>query len=325
MLTRAERPATVVCLGEILVDAHPGGCETPGGAPANVACHVATLGCRAALVSRVGSDARGARLQAWLEQIGVDVSALTVDAAQPTGFVRVSISDRGPAYEIAAPAAWDFLRADAAARAAVCSAGVVVLGTLGQRHPVARAAIRQLVEEARGNGAHILADLNLRPPFFDQETILWSLRHANVLKLNTDELRTVSGLLGARGETLDLWTGLLREFGLCRSVLTDGAAGSWIFEDETLHHEPACPVEVADTVGAGDACTAVLATALANGLTLRHAAPWAAEVAAFVASQPGATPALPPQLAGSVRAALQPPPAGRSFPRSPSVPPQTKV
>lgn len=290
-------PLDVCAVGEVLVDVPPGGDEHPGGAPANVACHAAQLGVRSALISRVGTDPRAALLRDWLASRGVDTASLQVDARRPTGWVDVTISHGQPTYEIARPVAWDELEADAPAMAAAARARVFVFGTLAQRSLAARRAIRALALRAREAGAVLVADLNLRPPFFDDEVILWTLRHCDVLKLNADELHTVSAMLGARGERVALWSGLLAQFGLRRGVLTAGGEGAWIFEDGAMHHQPAPAVEIADTIGAGDAFTAVMAAALAAGRPLRAAAPLAARVAAFVASQHGATPALPPDLA----------------------------
>ena len=202
-----------------------------------------------------------------------------------------------PVYDIVAPAAWDFLEAMGPALQAAGHAKVFVYGTLAQRHPVGRQALRLLVQAARLGGALLLADLNLRTPFYDDEILLWTLRHCDVLKLNREELAEVSHLLGAAGGEEALFTGLLREFGIARGVLTAGGDGAWIFEEGALTHEPAVPgVAVVDPVGAGDAFCAALAVGLATGRTLRESGPRAARVAAFVVSVQGATPLLPPGI-----------------------------
>jgi fructokinase len=297
-----DRVPEVVCAGEVLFDCFPDGTRIPGGAPANVAFHAAALGCRARLVSAVGADPDGAALRAWLSAAGVGTSDLEETGLAPTGRVDVRESSAGPAYEIGTPAAWDFLRAAATPHG---RPGTFVFGTLAQRHPVSRAAIRAMATRARDAGWLTLADLNLRAPFFDEETILWTLRHADVLKLNADELGTVSGLLGAAGDTEALFTGLLREFSIARGVLTLGAAGAMVCEDGHPVRIPARPVAVADTVGAGDAFCAVLAASLACGLSPVAALPWCTEAAAFVASRTGATPPWPRELSARLRRGLQ--------------------
>jgi fructokinase len=273
----------ILCAGELLVDC-VGGREFPGGAPANVAYHAAALGLPVGLITRVGDDERGRKLREWLHTSSIDDSLLQTDRHQPTGVVEVT---EEPRYTIAASAAWDFIEPPAGDPRAV---RVFVCGTLAQRHPVSRGTIREWVRRVRQGGGRVLVDLNLRAPFFDEEVVLWSLRHADVLKLNLEELAVVSQMLGAQGESTDLFTGLLREFGIGQAVLTCGPDGAWFNDDGRLWRQPAVPVEVIDTVGAGDAFCAVLAAALARGTDLRKAAPICAKVAAFVASQPGATP-----------------------------------
>lgn len=242
------------------------------------------------MVSRTADDVRGSVLRAWLEGAGVGVEAVSAGAPAPTGYVEVAEGPEGPVYDIKAPAAWDFLEAGPAARAAVRGARVFVGGTLAQRHPAGRRAWRELAALARECGAVIFIDLNLRRPFFDEEVVLWCLRQADVLKMTVGELETVSGLLGARGDRGELFAGLLREFGLPRAILTDGAAGAWFHEDGVTWHEEARPVSVVDTVGCGDAVTAVAAVALARGATLRAVSALSMEAAAHVASVAGATP-----------------------------------
>lgn len=292
---------SVLCLGECLVDLLPSG-ERAGGAPANVAFHLANLrAVSVALCSRVGDDGRGRGLRQRLSEAGVATDLLTLDDEYPTGVVRVRSEACGPAYDIVSPAAWDHIAATAEAMEVASEAGVLVYGTLAQRHPDSRSAIRALVAKARASGALLLADLNLRAPFFDEETVLWTLRHCHVLKLNSWELRTVSEMLGARGDDEMLFEGLVREFGLSCAVLTCGAEGVLAFEHGCTWRQPAVPVGVRDTVGAGDAVTAILAASLALGVTWSKALPFAAEVAAFVVSQEGAMAAWPAELADRAR------------------------
>ena len=287
----------VVCAGELLVDGQPDGSAQPGGAPANVAFHARALGHPSSLLSRLGTDEDGSLLRDWLGSSGVDDRLCQTDARHRTGAVRIGmLPSGGPFYDIMAPAAWDFLEATGPALDAAGQADVFVYGTLAQRHPESRRAIRTLAQAALGGGGQVLADLNLRAPFYDDETVLWTLRHCHVLKLNHEELAVVSHLLGAAGCGEDLFTGLLREFGIGRGVLTAGADGAWIFEDGSLVHQPAVPAVQVDPVGAGDAFCAALAVGVAAGRTLRDSAPRAARAAAFVVSRHGAAPPLPPEI-----------------------------
>jgi len=305
VICRDSGPSVLLSAGELLFDRWSDGAEYPGGAPANVACHARALGEVCSLVSRVGQDERGACLREWLADVGVRAEACQTDPVEPTGTVEVFAGGgEGPGYRIAARSAWDFIEMTPAVTEALRGARVLVIGTLAQRHPCARATIRRLVAAARGAGVPVLADLNLRPPFFDEEIVRWTLRHCDVLKLNRAELQAVSAMLGASGPTDELFAGLLREFGRDRGVLTCGAEGALFCEEGRLWTQPAVAVAAVETTGCGDAFCAVLAVALARGRTLREAAPLAAEVSAFVASQAGATPRLPDDLRARAREAM---------------------
>lgn len=292
---------TVLCLGELLVGCS-GDARYPEGAPSNVACHVAALGETALLVSRLGIDADGRQLADWLRERNIGAELLQNDKSQPTGTVLVR---EGPHYEIAEMAAWDFLDLTEANCRGATEAGVVVFGTLAQRQPASRKAIRTMVAAARSADVPVLCDLNLRPPFYDGETVLWSLRNCDLLKLNAEELRAVSRLLHAEGENTELFAGLLREFSIPRGVLTCGEDGAWLHEKgETWHQLPVNPESFGNAVGAGDAFTAVVSIALQRGVSLRQAGPAAATLAAHVVSQPGGTPVIPDELAAQINAML---------------------
>lgn len=292
---------SVLCLGEILIDCIDG-CRLPGGAPANVACHVAALGTRSALVSRVGDDPDGKRLCTWLTERKIFADLLQTDPAGPTGTVEVM---PGPRYEIADVAAWDAIKLTDANRSAARGAGALVFGTLAQRRPESRKTIRELVATARSANVPALCDLNLREPYWDEETVLWCLRNCDLLKLNREELAVVSRMLQARGEHEKLFAGLLREFSIPRGVLTLGGDGAVLSEGGDMWRQPAGQTgQVADTVGAGDAFTAILSVALARKIPLRQAGPAAAALASHVVSESGATPELPPALADRINAML---------------------
>jgi len=296
---------SVLCVGECLIDLLSSG-ERAGGAPANVAFHLAqSRSVDVALCSRTGSDSRGDKLREQLGRAGVDVGLWQTDKAEQTGVVRVKNGARGPVYDICEPAAWDHIAPASCALEAARGAAVVVCGTLAQRHPVSRSTVRVLVAEARRAGALVLADLNLRDPFFDGEIVLWTLRNCDVLKLSLAELRVVAAMLGARGSDESLLEGLAREFEVPRIVLTCGAEGARVLESDGMWSQSAVATGVRDTVGAGDAMTAVLAAALALGVSWRDAMPFASEVAAFVVAHEGAMPFWSGELVDRARTVLQ--------------------
>lgn len=82
-------------------------------------------------------------------------------------------------------------------------------------------------------------------------------------------------------------------------VLTCGAEGSYVFHDCGVSFQSSPKVEVVDTVGAGDSFTAAFVASLLRGCSVSDAHRRASEVAAYVCTQSGATPPLPPSLLSS--------------------------
>ena len=216
----------IVGLGEVLWDVYPDAARF-GGAPANFACHAASLGAEAWLVSAVGADELGRNALQELRERNVDCRHVSKDAHHATGRVRVTLNQSGQAsYEFAADTAWDHLpwSDDLAALASRCDA--VCFGTLGQRSPASRETIRRFVA-ATPPAALRVFDVNLRQRFYDAETIRSSLEVASALKLNDDELPIVGELCGLRGVTpREMLLELVRQFDLRLAALTRGARGA---------------------------------------------------------------------------------------------------
>ena len=274
----------VVGLGEALFDLLPAG-PVLGGAPLNVAVHAQQLGARGVLVSRVGRDALGERLRGEAENRGLDASGLQIDPARPTGTVAVTLEKGEPRYDITKDVAWDHLEFTPELRALADTADAVCFGSLGQRSPRSRETIGRFVESAAK--AVRLFDVNLRQDYYSAELLRDSLRRASIVKLNQDELPVVLGLLGM--SSLD---SLRVEYGLTHAVLTRGAEGTSI---NGVAGEPVrFPVQPdADSVGAGDACSAGVLTGVLRGWPIERTLALANRMGAYVASVPGATPRLP--------------------------------
>ena len=290
---RPERPFVVTGIGEVLWDLLPAG-RRLGGAPANFACHVARLGVESYLVSAVGDDALGKEAHRVLAVSGVSTRHLAVLSTVPTGTVGVQLSPAGiPRYQIVEKVAWDLIRCDEAETRLASRVDAACFGTLAQRAPNSRAAIRHFLALTPPGCLRIL-DINLRGNYFDGDLIRSSLELTNILKLNNEELPIVCRLLGGPdGEDAGL-AFLLRNFGLRLVALTKGAAGCRIITPDQDVQVPGVPVaRIADTVGAGDSFTAMLAIGLLARWPLTLIAERANRLAAFVCSQPGGMPVIP--------------------------------
>jgi len=287
-----------VCLGvgEILWDVLPAGKQL-GGAPANFAYHAHALGAEARVVSRVGADPLGREILDRLRTLGLPNDGITEDPSVPTGTVTVALDARGtPSYTIHENVAWDFLSAEEPIMRTAARADAICFGTLGQRNPVARTAIRRLVQALPETALRIF-DINLRQHFWSRELIQESLGLANVLKLNDEELPVVAKLLGWDTSETACLEELAVRFRLQAVALTRGARGSTLLLAGNIPvHHPGARLTIADTVGAGDSYTAALALGLLHGHSAEAILAFAHRVADYVCTQPGATPPLPPEL-----------------------------
>jgi fructokinase len=255
----------VVLFGELLADCFPDH-QAIGGAPFNVARHLHAFGVRPRLISRVGNDALGERLLELLDRLGMDASGIQRDESRPTGKVLVHRDGHGHSFEILPDQAYDHIDARAA-RAALVEflPRLVYFGTLAQRHPVSRDALRTLLTSTT---APRILDLNLRPPWYDGDIVLASLRQADIVKLNVEELTRVKGLLGLPEKNeRGCARVLLDEFSLRFVLVTAAAAGAWLHGADGTEFRLAgrTGTAVIDTVGAGDAFTSVFLLGL-----LRH-------------------------------------------------------
>lgn len=290
-----SRPVRIVSLGEVLWDLLPAGPQL-GGAPGNFACHCRALGAEAALVSCVGTDELGTEALRRLAVRGVDVSSVSRTDLAPTGTVAVEVSvDGQPKFTIRENVAWDLLVASETALRQVAAADVVCFGSLAQRSPAARDAIRRLVEAAPAHALKV-CDINLRAPFHTAEVIAGSLEWANVLKLNETELPILATQFGLSGSAESQLGQLAERFGLHTVALTLGAAGSRVLRNGSWTFEPGRAVKVVDAVGAGDAYTAALVMGLVQDWPTAELLAAATEIAACVCTQAGATPELPAEL-----------------------------
>ncbi|MGB5717743.1 MAG: carbohydrate kinase [Gammaproteobacteria bacterium] len=251
-----QRP---VIFGEVLFDRFPDGSVVLGGAPFNVAWHLQAFGRAPLFLSRVGDDALGRRIRDTLHAWEMDASGLQLDSAHPTGSVEVRIDDGEPSYEIVDKQAYDFI--DAAAMPPLPDSALLYQGSLAVRNDGSARALQQLQQ---GRDLQRLVDVNLRPPWWQRETVLSLLQGARWIKLNEAEL----ALLVAEAGTLQAQMQQLRDrCGAELLIVTRGAAGALVLAPggEEFSIVPQGHGTVIDTVGAGDAFTSVMTLGLLSG------------------------------------------------------------
>jgi len=278
-------------VGELLWDLLPSG-KQAGGAPSNFAYHARELGADALVISRVGNDSLGREILGHLAGLGLRTDGISTDSTVPTGAVVVSLDQQdNPAYTIQEPSAWDFIEARQDILQQAAHAEAVCFGSLAQRHPAACAAITAVIAATPSSALRIF-DVNLRQNYWSPELIRRSLKLANVLKLNDEELPLVADALGATGDEYSSLRQIADRFQLRAVALTKGARGSVLLAGDAMVSRGVSRQTVVDTVGAGDAFTAALAMGLLRGRKLADIQRVATEVAGYVCSFPGATPAL---------------------------------
>lgn len=294
----ADCRPVIVGLGEILWDVFPDGPRF-GGAPANFACSAAELAGETATVcmaSAVGRDDSGLEAIRQLQSHGVATEAVS-QSERPTGKVTVQVDAEGHAsYEFAADTAWDCLKWSDELSELAGRTDAVCFGTLGQRSETSLQTIRRFVE-ATPESCLRMFDVNLRSPFWDDDVVRESLPLANALKCNEDELPVLAGLFGLAGSSEEMLRQLADRFELKLVAFTRGANGSLLLTGSGEASDLAgSQTQVVDTVGAGDSFTAALVLGQLNRIPLTDTHAWADRVAAFVCTEPGATPTIPNQL-----------------------------
>jgi fructokinase len=286
----------IVGIGEVLWDVYPDAAHF-GGAPANFACHAASLGAAASMVSAVGVDALGERALDSLRERGVQCGNVTRDPSHQTGQVLVSLDAAGQAsYEFAADVAWDHLAWSEHLQSLATTCDAVCFGTLAQRSSGSRDTILRFVKSTPASALRVF-DVNLRQRFYDADVIERSLGIANVLKLNDEELPVVAEACGIDAQSSRAaLRQLVDRYELRLAALTRGPDGALLMNGSEESECPAPSTRVVDTVGAGDAFTAALVVDLIRGLPLPEMNRHANAVASFVCSHPGATTPLPAAL-----------------------------
>lgn len=287
---------SVIGIGEALFDVLPEG-KKLGGAPANFAYHVSQFGIESCAVSAKGDDELGKELIAELDVHHLNYQIETVD--YPTGTVQVSLDANGiPAYDIKEGAAWDNMPFTPALEEKAKNCTAVCFGSLAQRNDVSRNTIHRFLDTMPNEeGRYKVFDINLRQGFFTKEIITESIKRCNILKINDEELITISRLFGYPGIDLQnkCWL-LLGKYNLKMLILTCGVNGSYVFTPGEVSFIETPKVEVADTVGAGDSFTGAFVASILRGKSVREAHELAVKVSAYVCTQNGAMPVLPEEF-----------------------------
>ncbi len=278
----------ILIFGEVLFDVFDGKESHLGGAPFNVAWHLQGFGLQPLFVSRIGRDDRGQEILAAMRDWGLRTDAVQVDPVHPTGVVAVTTRDGQPEYEIRAGQAYDFIEwSELSGKPEVATADLLYHGTLALR----AGSGQTLAQLKRKLNCPFFLDVNLRDPWWEREAVLLLLKDAQIVKCNTDEFDILAG--AATDETGDEWqraVRLLDQFELSSLIITRGAAGALLYSRGGARTavKPKPVWHLIDTVGAGDAFSAVMLLGQIKGWPPDHTLRCAVEFAAKVCEVRGA-------------------------------------
>ena len=276
----------LLSFGEILFDCF-GDRRALGGAPLNFAAYAALLGAEAHLASAVGADPLGDEALAAVRALGVMTDAITRHTAWETGRCLVSLGEDGtPTYRLLEEVAYDHIEPPADSTAY----DVFYLGTLALRSPHNRKTLAAIL--ASHTFSEVITDLNIRPPFYSEESIRLCLGAATVAKISEEELPTVTATLFGEALSPDVAaTRLAAAYPHLHTVLiTLGERGALTYTEGRRYACPAVPVRAVSAVGAGDSFAATFLSYRQRGADVPTALRLASAVAAFVVSHTGAIP-----------------------------------
>ncbi|MEM6821419.1 MAG: carbohydrate kinase [Verrucomicrobiota bacterium] len=290
-MTSDQGEQTIFCFGEILWDCLPAGLFL-GGAPINVAYHLKRHGKSVVPITAIGNDFLGREAVRRLENWNVDIDGVGF-SEKSTGVVIAQIDSHGNAsYNIVEDVAWDEISLSSALDSDVKNASAIVFGSLALRSSNNQLVLKSILQKA--NDALKVFDVNLRPPYDNLVLVKEMAQIADLVKLNHEE---ASVLVGGKSSDYEVNARKIADETDTPTVcITAGGNGAGLFKDGQWFWESAKPVEVKDTVGAGDSFLASLLSGLIDGdQSPKQLLRAACRLAEFVASCHGAQPQYEPK------------------------------
>ncbi|OGO81199.1 MAG: hypothetical protein A2Y21_00825 [Clostridiales bacterium GWC2_40_7] len=283
--------AKILSCGEVLWDIIDGK-EHIGGAPFNVAAHMARLGCSSSIITRIGKDERGDKALTAMKSLGVDTAFVQTDSVHDTGTAEVTLAGLGvPTFYLPENVAYEFIDINNKdiERIATGKFDVLYFGTLVQKSLVSRNSLYKILESLQFK--NVFYDVNIRLDFFPEEIIRKSFSHSTIVKLNEGEVKLISQLLyGKPLQEKEFIYRVMDEFSIDIICVTKGKDGCSVYSENTSASYPEHPVKVVDTVGAGDAFSAAFLTHYSKSGDPNESARIGNIMGAYVASQHGAIP-----------------------------------
>jgi len=291
MKTNNTGAPEILVIGEVLFDIFPD-YRRLGGAPFNFAVHMHKIGFDTRFISRIGEDDNGREILEFMNRIGLTNRYVQSDSTLPTGYVSVNLDHQGiPKFDIHQNVAYDDLKYSGDIdRLLTQPLKLIYFGTLIQRTQKGFETVQQILKNRHPN-TRTFCDLNFRPGCYNHEVILASLKQADILKLNHEELKQVGHFIDSQNDTNTIITRLMKDYQIKAIAVTKGAEGSEWFSIH-LHNQIDSPKvdNMVDTVGAGDAFAAAAAAGYLKHWSIEQTLNAASQFAARICSIKGALP-----------------------------------
>ncbi len=273
-----------ICFGEVLWDVFPN-IKTAGGAPMNVAVQLSNFGVSSKIISKIGNDASGRELLKNIQNENLTGIYIEIDSNYETGEAKVISSDNHDViYDIKYPAAWDKILPNSITDAAVKAADIFVFGSLAARDEVSCKTLFHFLDKANFK----VLDVNVRKPYCDIDKVFQLMLKADFIKMNEEELLYISNMLGSDADALEINILFLSEITETAHIcVTRGQLGAVMLTGENLYSHPGFPVDVVDTVGAGDAFLAALMSKFLDTNNYEQLLEFACAVGSVVSTKKG--------------------------------------
>ena len=303
----------VIALGELLIDFTQNGLSeqgnglfeaNPGGAPCNVLSMLNNLGKKTSFIGKVGKDQFGLTLKKALDELGIGTENLMMDSEIHTTLALVHTfadGDRDFSF-YRNPGADMMLREDELDEELLKNTRLFHFGTLSMTHEGVLKATKKALAAAKGAGALVSFDPNLREPLWDslehaKEQVRWGLGQCDILKISDNEIQWLTG------ET-DFTEGVKKireEFPIPLILVSMGKEGSRAYyKDGYVEAAPFLQQNTVETTGAGDTfCACIINYALDHGLTdlteaqLKEMLTFANAAASIITTRKGALRVMP--------------------------------
>ncbi|OGU64298.1 MAG: hypothetical protein A2W30_08970 [Ignavibacteria bacterium RBG_16_36_9] len=255
-------------IGEVLFDCYQDE-KVIGGAPFNFFYHIYKLTSSAEFISRIGNDENGKSIINFFKKNNISIKYLQLDEKHSTGIVNIKVDKNGiPTFDIIPNCAYDFIDLNPKISNLIESdTSLLYFGTLAQRNTVSRKTIQAI----SGKNIKYFCDINLRANYYSKEILDDCFKKANVMKLNEDELKIVSGLfLTGTFELQSSAEELRRKFEIDLLSITLSEGGALLIDKFGVNDYKYSIKKVIDTVGAGDAYSAILCLGYLNKMPIER-------------------------------------------------------